>query len=227
MLKGVVDTYDGVVPKMRSRGSTLQEIGNKCGVSKERIRQVLLKYYPYNLYPDAFTTSQLASELGTSSARVRVLCRKLSIQPLRNTKGRGHIVLWNKSTLPLLIRSPMTKCKTCGKPVHYPRTVYCSDSCHKESMKIRSRPKEVKERHKSHVYKWMKSHPKELKVINQRAQRRYWDKILRKRKYTIVRKCKIPMGATVSNAGRAKNVKIPVKWEGKIYYFNPSFLKKR
>lgn len=41
----VYDTYDGLIAQWRGEGYTLQEIGNRVGVTRERIRQILNKYF--------------------------------------------------------------------------------------------------------------------------------------------------------------------------------------
>ena len=43
---GIYTIFNGTIPALRSKGHTLQEIGDKCGVSRERIRQILNEYYP-------------------------------------------------------------------------------------------------------------------------------------------------------------------------------------
>ena len=39
----VVEIYDGQIADMRRDGFTLQRIGDKIGVSRERVRQILAK----------------------------------------------------------------------------------------------------------------------------------------------------------------------------------------
>ena len=46
----VREIYNGQIAQWRQSGNTLQEIANKVGVSRERIRQILTKHYNSSLY---------------------------------------------------------------------------------------------------------------------------------------------------------------------------------
>jgi ribosomal protein S14 len=221
---GVYTVYNGMIPKMRTNGSTLQEIGNRCGVTRERIRQVLNKYYPDNLHASAFTTEHLARELEISRYCVRSLCNQLGIKPLRAPREHGKLVLWDKKALPKL-RIAHT-CQICGKPIPKGRRYYCSQQCQIQTAKYKYRPPKYKREHSLAVRRWQKEHPEIVKASAKKAQRKYQDKVLANCKYLIIKKCAIPLNTVVQNAGRKTARKIPVEWEGRIYYLSAFQLRK-
>lgn len=64
------------------------------------------------------------------------------------------------------------------------------------------------------------------RVITQKAMRKYQAKVLANRKYIIIKKCAVPIGVIVRNAGLKANRKIPVEWEGEVYPLTSYHLRK-
>ena len=222
----IIDTYNGVIPALRFQGHSLQDIADRCGgVTREAVRQSLKRHYPNRLYPspDLLSTSQVALELGTYSEKLKDLAQKFSIEPslIISKKKKGYI-LWHKDVIPqfkaaLEIRP---ECRICGKPIPYPigNRVYCSNECYLESRKYEYRSVKYKEHHKRTVARWKKEHREEYKEMQVRAQAKYHAKIRVNHKYIVVGRCAIPKGEMVANAGAMKDKKIPVSWQGNIYY---------
>ena len=221
---GAYTIYNGMIPELRASGNTLQEIGDKCGVSRERIRQVLNEYYPDNLHPSVLTTGQLARELRMTSQGVRTLCKRLDVQPIREAKGYGHKAFWDQDTLAML--RDVRLCKVCGGYIPFGWKVYCSQQCQQEHSKYKYRSPEGKRKHLVAVRRWQRDHPEVVRGLVRKAVRKHQSKVLANRKYVIIKKCEVPMDAVVKNAGHKVDGKIPIKWEDKVYLLTPYQLRK-
>ena len=94
---GTYAIFDGVIPTLRTGGSTLQEIGDKCGVSRERIRQILNEYYPDNVQrPERLATrNTIASLVGHSSGVLKRMEAKGILTPIH----RGTLYLYPKENI--------------------------------------------------------------------------------------------------------------------------------
>lgn len=223
-MKGVRDIYNGEVANLRSCGYTLQEIGDKCGVTRERIRQILHRFYPDNLYPDVFMTHEISIKLGISDGRVLSLCKRMNISPIKTP----HHSRWDQYVLPLLSYTiSHIFCRVCGKPVEPPRTIYCSAECNQIYGDSRySRSAEYREKQKICHKRWRENHHERVRELNRKAGKAYYSRLRAKHRYVIVGKCEIPMGVIVKNVGEHINGKIPVEWNGEKYVISSFCLKK-
>lgn len=233
---GVRQIYDGTIAEMRKQGSTLEEIGNKCGVSRERIRQVLRKHYPENLHPDGLSTHQLSEYLGVNCHTVWSLCSRLGFVPRKTPHGSGTRAIWDENVLPILSFGIVGCCKICGMPVYLPHRDYCSTEHQLEGTKYKYRSPEAKKRILTAIRSWMRRNPDKQKVIQKRSTdnyrkknpekfkayaRRYRMRQLASHKYEIRKNCSIPVGTIVECAGLGKFGQVYVKYNGSNYFLNP------
>lgn len=79
-MKSVWQTYDGQVKELREQGMTLQVIGNKFGVTRERIRQILVEHYGTTTI-QLVTRVRLAKLLGCSYWKLAFLEKKGVLNP--------------------------------------------------------------------------------------------------------------------------------------------------
>jgi len=143
---GVVQQFNGMIPNMRAAGASLQEIGNYCGVSRERVRQVLGKFYPSNLYPSrVLTREQVARLLGCSGSFLAQLEKRGILHPMRLNRRNLYYRISDLAQTKVIVqehrkirrRLPDIEltCEYCGK-VFYRRRVnvhspgrFCSHKC--------------------------------------------------------------------------------------------------
>ena len=118
---------------LRNDGLLLWEIADRVGVTKERIRQILVKAREMGVGtspPKLIVTRQASALLGMSPemrpGSFRKLMAKFSVTPMANKRGRLY---WSVGNLKK-IEAP--KCVVCRSPVpltRYARSVTCSRDC--------------------------------------------------------------------------------------------------
>ena len=79
--KSVWETYNGQIMEWRKQGLALQLIGDKVGVTRERVRQVLERYYGTTVVPGLVPRGKLARLLGCSSQRLQKLEKEGLLTP--------------------------------------------------------------------------------------------------------------------------------------------------
>ena len=223
-MQTVRELYDGEVATLRA-DHTLQEIGDKCGVSRQRIKQILDHFYRDRAHLTVLTSGQIALRLGISAARMSRLCEKNNIIPIRKAH---HAPAFYSQDVPLRLAEIIASavCKVCGKHIEWPRISYCSDECYKVYENSRySRSLEFRQTHAKAIKRWAEKNPEKLKAINRRTQEKRAAKLRANRKYIIVGECEIPIGAIVKNAGKSMNVRLPVEWNGNTYFIRHHLLK--
>lgn len=134
---------------MRQSGATLQQIADRIGRTKERVRQILVQNYGSTKH-QLISTAQLCKLLGLPRNRVIELYQGSVIIPA---------VVWNTNSRLFLLWSPVTVeqiigyykmhrlCKICYHPIPKGRWVYCSEECYEEGQKYRYKGIEAKQRH--------------------------------------------------------------------------------
>ena len=221
-MQTVREIYDGEVATLRA-DHTLQEIGDKCGVTRQRIKQILDHFYPQRAARNTLLTHQVARRLGISHGRVLSLCKKSDISPVRVVPGHK---LWAPD-VPLRLAEIIASvvCKVCGKHIEYPKRDYCPECYRTYQNSKYSRSLEFRERHAKYVKRWNEKNPEKLKAIRKRTQEKRAAKRRITLKYIITGKCEIPVGAIVKNAGKSMNVRLPVEWNGQTYFIRHHLLK--
>lgn len=132
---GVFSTFDGMIPTLRSKGYTLQEIGNKCQVSRERIRQILNEYYPDKAQrPNCLVTRHtLASLIGCSRNLVICMEDEGIINPIR----RGGLHLYDKKDVAKIKALIQARIESQRKPVIELTCEVCDAKFYRKSYLIR------------------------------------------------------------------------------------------
>jgi len=109
----------GEIVELRKQGYTLQSIGSRMGVTKQRISFVLKKYYGKTEIPNLIPRYKLARLIGCSNSTITRLERKGLLHPIHI----GYMYLYNKNDIEEvkeLIKSPPLPdptekiCEECG-----------------------------------------------------------------------------------------------------------------
>jgi len=131
----VYKEHGGLIVTLRSEGRTLQEIGDRLGVTRERVRQVLRGHFPDCLPPPC--TAEAAKTMGMSYWRFLSAAKRLGIQPTRRSRGR---VWWSPDVLRIIqtAQEPVC-CRICGGFLPSGRRVYCSEGCYGEGRRLKRR----------------------------------------------------------------------------------------
>jgi len=138
---GIYEEYGDLIATLRSEGKTLQRIGNLLGVSRERVRQVLAKYWPGCRLP--LSSEEAAKMLGMSYRQFRAAVKTVGVQPINRTPNSMR---WAPDVLPLIsMAQKPSNCYTCDRPLPSSRRVYCCELCYKEGIKHKRRMHRRKE----------------------------------------------------------------------------------
>ena len=135
---------------MRQSGATLQQIADKIGKTKERVRQILIQNYG-SIKNQLISTEQLCELSGRPRNRITELYQGGAITPVVQWHtGNRHFLLWSPATVEQAISyyKRHRLCKICHRPIPNDRRVYCCEECCKEGHKYRDRSPEARERHR-------------------------------------------------------------------------------
>lgn len=88
----VWEIYNGQVKSLRNRGLTLQAIGDRVGVTRERIRQILEEHYGTTEISGFITRERLARLIGCSSSYLVSLEKRGVLNPIY----RGSAYLYDR-----------------------------------------------------------------------------------------------------------------------------------
>jgi hypothetical protein len=134
---------------MRRSGSTLQQIADKTGKSKERIRQILTSNYGTTRHK-LMSTEQLRKLFGFSRRHILDLYHNGVITPVKEWKAKnGQYLLWSTTAISQInsYHNATRVCKQCGAVIPPNRRIFCSTSCYTESHKYKNMSNDKKKRH--------------------------------------------------------------------------------
>jgi len=197
--------------RMRQSGSTLQQIANYFGVSREGIRQALVKRYGSSGLPGLLTMAQVSRLTGYKRSDVGKLKRRGIIKPAR-VVGNGR-TLWTEDTVDLIKQYMGSRfCRVCGKSLPEGHWMFCSRPCRIEGSKISNRPQEQKKQQKKRMARY----------FAKKAAERYRNSL-----YVVRKKCIVPMGTVlkVLSIGKTKR-HLKVEWRGKTIEIPTGCLKR-
>lgn len=166
MKSTVVELYNGTIPDMRKEGYSLQAIGDFCGgVTRERIRQILNKFYPNTVSP-LLNENKAEKLLGFPPCSLLQLRRKGLVKPIR----RGTFFLYDRAELEkaMLIYYGRS-CPMCGKTVPFHHT-YCPECAQiRRHNHYRFLTPEQKRKHHALTRRWREAHPERWREIQMKA----------------------------------------------------------
>ena len=157
-----------VIYEMRQAGATLREIGEKVGVSRERVRQILLHTFGSTSH-NLLSTAQVCILTGLRVNRIIRLYKQGVIKPAfkYNIGGQRHL-MWPDETVQLAKEyyDLHRFCRVCSRPLPQNRTCYCSDFCKQERYKYKNLSLQEKQRVRARRHCYMeKKREKALQVM--------------------------------------------------------------
>jgi hypothetical protein len=154
-----VNKRNELICNMRWAGVTLREIGEKTGISKQRVSQILAQN-PGLTQHSLLSTQQLCDISGLPKNRLVTLQKQGFIKPASTwSVGERTYLLWS-SSVPEEIAACYRMhwvCQFCGRLLPKRRIRFCSDACYiekhkyknmtpKEKRKVRDRVRHFRER---------------------------------------------------------------------------------
>ncbi len=175
--RSVREVYNGQIAVWREQGYSLQQIGERVGVTRERVRQILNRFYA-GTFPRFPNQESVCRLIGCSSTRLLRL-RKEGIFTPERIGGR---LRYSPEDIEIIVLALHKNCPVCGKPVPVNRK-YCCPECQRARWKNRYRhlSEEAKEKHKARVRDWQQRNPGKHREINIRSNKQYMEK--RKREF--------------------------------------------
>lgn len=171
--KTTMQLLDGDIKRLREEGYTLQQIGEKGGVTKEWIRQILKQYYP-GTKSKVLSESQTAKILGVSITKIIHLRRKGLIRPEKTNKNYRY----DEKTIEEVKKTLYKPCRICGNPIPPRNTTLCA-VCSEKSRNSKSKlslPGE-REKYNKRIIQWNKIHKERSKAIVKKASTKYRNKL--------------------------------------------------
>lgn len=141
---------------LRCSGATLQQIADRIGRSKERVRQIFQKEYGSSKH-GLMSTEQLCKITNLSRRTILELYRKGIITHTREWyTGNNRYLLWHPNTIKKIdtYYKADRLCRICHSIVPRNRRHYCSEQCYKEGHKYRYRSPEGRHRHIENVKRY-------------------------------------------------------------------------
>ena len=122
---------------MRQAGMPMSEIGRAVSVSRERVRQILLRTFGSTTH-ELLSTTHASVLTGFSVNHIKRLYKLAIISPAFSYNiGRQHRFIWPMRTLQDVkdYYNLHHICCVCQKPIPSRRILYCSDLCKKKRYK--------------------------------------------------------------------------------------------
>ncbi len=142
-----------IIFDMRQSGATLQQIADRVGKTKERVRQILVQNHGSAKHR-LISTERLRKLFGMSRDQLFKLYRDSIITPARDWgTGNGHHLLWSADAPGQIATyiSSQRLCRVCHGIIPWGRRVFCSRRCYKEGHKYKYKNAEAKQRHMASV----------------------------------------------------------------------------
>lgn len=163
-----------VIRRLRARGLTLQEIADRYGLTRERIRQILAKSGPpiqiEPCDPELVGSTRASEILHVATYKFQRLVDQGQVK-VACTKGGRH--LFRLSDLRGFAQESRS-CRICGAPILNPRArCYCSADCRNEAHSYRYWSDDKKQRHREAIEQWQAQHPEKYRQIQARASKTY------------------------------------------------------
>ena len=124
--------------RMRQSGTTLDQVANRFGITREGVRQLLTEHYGSTRVRNLLSVTELAQRAGCNYRYIAKLKRRGVIQP-DMVIGHGR-TLWKPDTIVTITRYiNRHTCPVCQSPVPAHRMIYCSHKCYLEAHRYKKR----------------------------------------------------------------------------------------
>lgn len=137
-----------IIYEMRQTGATMREIGEKVGICRERVRQILLHTFGSTRH-ELMSTAKLCALIELPSNHIMRLYKQGIITPAFGYDiGGQHRFMWPATTIQVVkdYYDSHHVCRICKKPMSPKRTYYCSDCCKRERYRYKNLTPEEKQR---------------------------------------------------------------------------------
>ncbi len=177
--------------QMRQSGATLDQIAVHFGISRERVRQLLVKHHGSTRVGELLSTTEVRHRAGYTYNDILKLKRRGIIQPAK-VVGRCR-TLWKPETVDTIKGyADSRRCPVCSGPLPSNRRVYCSQACWIEgSRKL----------HNEQMRKWRHNHPEKVREIHRQYHASKSLERYQTSEYVVHRKVFIPLGTRLKVLG--------------------------
>ncbi len=169
----MTDTRVSIIWDLRQSGLSLQAIGDKFDITRERVRQILEEHYETTRIERLFPRGKVVEFIGCDVQRLANLEKEGKVNPIRS--GGKH--LYNFEEIKKALDALTLFCKHCGKqiPIDSPNSVYCPD-CSKERIRYNYPflSEESKKKQNQRTTLWIKNHPERTRGIQRKASCKYY-----------------------------------------------------
>lgn len=211
---------------LKRRGYSLQWIGDRFGVTRERVRQILAKHYG-EIHIELLPENKVARVIGCTVSRLKALKQKGILTP----KHYGHAWLYKRDEMEKAILALQRNCQHCGQPILVGDGgwKYCPE-CREEHKRYSYpfRTGEGKKKCEEASRSWKRRNPEKARISQKRAEQKRQEKRRREhysiQRYIVVSKSEImPIGSVFKAIGSknshlilANGTAIPVRCVRKL-----------
>ena len=163
-----------IIIQKRQAGASLQQIAECFGISRERVRQLLVRRWGSTQVSGFLTTVELQRQSHCNYAYVQKLTLRGVIKPAKIIGNKRK--LWKPETVDIVVRYIAShRCPVCNGPLPSNRSIYCSQACYTETYRHRYVKMSLQERkkHNERVRRWEKKSPEKAREIRRRKQKAY------------------------------------------------------
>jgi len=186
---------------MRESGATLQQIADHYGISREWVRQLLIKRYGSSRPGGLLDIGEVSRLAGCTRMDIFKLKRRGIIRPAQ-VVGRGR-TLWTRDIVDAVKEyRDNLRCRVCGGPLPSNHWVFCSWLCWSKASEYQNRPQQQRDLQKERMARY----------FAEKAVQRY-----QASQYIVRRRCAVPLGTKLNVLGLGSNKgRLRVTWKGNI-----------
>jgi len=193
---------DAEIATLFLSGNTSSKIGVKAGITRERVRQRLNRYFRlhHHEFPQGYNEQKMAKTLHIGLKRL-VGLRKAGKSPAIKV---GRMYIYPEETIKVLREVLYKRCRICGEPILDKGLVYCGECRVKKGRN--TYPFLSEQARKKHVLlgkEWAVRNPEKVKITRLSAGKNYYAKLRTKSTYIVCTNnaLGIPIGTVVNVVG--------------------------
>ncbi len=168
------------IKHLRERGYTFEEIGERVGLTKQRVHRIINDFYP-GTKPVVLSEVQAAKTLGTTKLRLFFMRKRGEIHPLK----RGVMHRYNEKTLEEVRKALKKNCEICGAlvPSGPPgNRKYCQVCSEKMSDPKQARDLPgMREKHNEYIRRYRETHKEQVRIGRRKSDAKYRAKVKKRR----------------------------------------------